>query len=364
MVMASHVLSTNSSRTDFENHRDILSAVAGVVFLGTPHRGSSFAILANLKIGWGNRILRVSSNDEIITILTPNSYVLDELQRTFSQLCFDERMRRLKLVCYYEMKEIDLLRRLVVSRDSACLDGVPCRGMDVNHMNMNTFYDGDGGRHDSNYEHFLSDIRSIFHQGLDVVPERFNNWVYGSLTPDAERERLQRWLDPSRDIQTITYTEKLDIQRSAPYTCQWIHDTAEFKAWKGADESNALWISGTAGSGKSVLAAYIIKCLKDAGEADNGHFQPCSAAISEPCGYKNGSVPVLMFFCGVDRKSESTERILATLVHQLLLARPESQELFEVAQDLYQESLTGDETQSAILAKYLGHMAALVGPVL
>src|SRR3569833_69968 len=84
--MAGQVLSSNSSRADYENLRDLLSAVSGVIFLGTRHRGSSFAALAGLKISLGSQFLRVTANKEIITILKPESYILDELQRTFSLL--------------------------------------------------------------------------------------------------------------------------------------------------------------------------------------------------------------------------------------------------------------------------------------
>ncbi|KAK4244847.1 hypothetical protein C7999DRAFT_34830 [Corynascus novoguineensis] len=365
MVMASQVLSSNSPRIKYENHRDILSAIAGVVFLGTPHRGSSFAALAGLKISLGSHLLRVQANDEIITILKPDSYVLDELQRTFAQLCSDERMRDLKLICYYEMRVVPYLRKLVVSQSSASLDGAECHGMNANHMDMNAFYEGDQGRHDSNYGHFIADIRSVFQNAPPLVSKRFDNWVYGSDTPNADRERLQRWLDPSRDVQTITYTEKLDIQRAAPYTCQWIHNTKAFNDWKlGSETGNStLWITGTAGSGKSVLAAYIINALKNGGQATHGHSESCSEPIAKPCGFRDRSVPVLMFFCGVDRKSESTDRMLATLVHQLLLSRPKSQELFDIAEEMYRETLKGDKAWSSTLAKYLAMMINVAGPV-
>ncbi|KAJ6785086.1 hypothetical protein PWT90_03543 [Aphanocladium album] len=350
-LVIKQILSSNAPRVQYENHRDLLSSIAGVVFLGTPHRGSGFASLAGWKISLGSYLWQVRSNDEIITILRPDSYVLDELQRTFAQLRFDERMLDLRLICYYEMRAVPYLGKMVVSRSSASLDGAECHGMNANHMDMNAFYEGDQGRHDGNYGHFIADIRGIFHSAPPVVSKRFDNWVYGSETPDANRERLQRWLDPSRDVQTITYTEKLDIQRAAPYTCQWIHKTQDFNSWKCGSEpsTNTLWISGTAGSGKSVLAAYVINALKN--EAKHFSYSPtCSNSISEPCEFKDSSTPVLMFFCGVDRKSESTDRMLATLVHQLLLAQPKSQELFNIAEEMYQETLKGDEAWSSTLA--------------
>lgn len=366
MVMAGHVLPSNSSeRWEYETHRDLLSAVAGVIFLGTPHRGSQFALAAGWKMSLGSQVLRVSSNEEIITILKPGSYVLNELQRNFAQLCPDQRMAGLKLVCYYEMREISLLRKKVVSQSSASLDAAASRGMDANHMDMNTFYEGDEGRRDNNYDHFISDVRMVFHESARTVPRRFEGWVYGSVTPDPERERLQTWLDPSLKAWNTTYTLKLEVQQKAPYTCRWIDTNKAFDAWSRGDVGvNTLWISGIAGSGKSVLAAYVIKSLRDESKAANGHSESCANSAVQPCGWKDGTVPVLMFFCGVDRKSESTERILATLIHQLLLTRPDSQELFDVAQRLKTEALKGEAPQATVMMKYFQEMADITGPML
>ncbi|GAD97538.1 hypothetical protein PTT_13354 [Paecilomyces variotii No. 5] len=362
MVMASQVLSSNASRTDYENHRDFLSAVSGVIFLGTPHRGSSFALLAGLKIGFGKRLLQVKSNEEIISILKPDSYTLDELQREFAQLCVDERMSDLMLVCYHEMREVVLLRRMVVSRDSAILDNSAARGMDANHMDMNTFYDGDNGRRDNNYDHFISDVRMVFHESQVSIPKRFGNWVYGSATPDPEREQLQRKLDPSREPQETTYFRRLEIQQSAEYTCHWTHEVSEFQGWRDGKTRNyrTLWINGPAGSGKSVLASYIINSLKHGSSEVKTSQTMCDVPISNPhCGVTGRAAPVLFFLCGVDRKSETPERMLATLIHQLLLALPESQELFNVAKEFCQKLVTGGAS-SLDFAETLKEMASKV----
>lgn len=362
MVIASQVLSSNSTRTEYENNRDFLSAVAGVIFLGTPHRGSSFTLLAGLKIGVGKRLLQVKSNEEIVSILKPDSYTLDELQREFAQLCVDERMLDLKLVCYYEMRDVFLLRTMVVSRDSALLDNSDARGMDANHMDMNTFYEGDNGQRDNNYHHFKSDVQMILHKSQVSVPKRFGNWVYGSSTPDPEREQLQRKLDASREPQETTYFRKLEIQQSAAYTCHWIHDVSAFKDWKaGTPGHDTLWIYGPAGSGKSVLAAYIISSLKHESHIMQDRQSMCHNPISsDRCGAEEKSSPVLYFFCGVDRKSETPERMLATLIHQLLLARSESQELFNIGKELCQKLVSGGAS-SKDFAEALKKMASKVG---
>lgn len=362
MIMASQLLSSNSELTEYENHRDLLSSIAGVVFLGTPHRGSSFALLAGLKIGFGRYVMRVSSNDEIITILKPDAYVLDDLQDQFNTLCQDERVSGLKLFCYYEMKEVPVLRKRVVSMDSSCLDNAACRGMDANHMSMNTFSEGP----DNDYTHFISDIHMISSESLQTIPRRFDAWRYGSAVPNFDRERLQRSLDPSRDAPVTTYLKKLEKYQSAPYTCQWIHNLPDFVGWEsGTGQQDTLWISGKAGSGKSVLAAYIINKLlnkEQVSSSDDTNSISCGVSTRENfCGFKRSTPPVLYLFAGVDRARDTPERMLATLIHQLLLSRAEDQELFEEAQMLYKDNLTG--ASSSVLAQKLQILVAIVGTV-
>jgi hypothetical protein len=345
MVMASQVLRTNSPTAVFENHRDLLSAISGVIFLGTPHRGSSFASLAGIQIWVGTRLMGVKSNDQIINVLMPDSPTLNELQKQYVKLCIDERMAGLQMVCFYEMRDLtvpgwfssDLSR--VVFEDSALLDAAIPRGMDADHVNMHNFYTGDGsGRRDPNYDLLYGDVRMMVRDGEAVVRARFEKWVYGSVAPDTEREQLQRWLGKpeARQAQLTAYDNSLKIQKSAPYTCKWIHITPEFRAWLSPDsELRTLWISGPAGSGKSVLTAYIINYLRNSPDLNGLESGASSSQVPRP-----DLLPIVLhFFCGPDRLSETPERMLSLLIHQLLICRPDNEKLVTMCRELYHTSL-------------------------
>lgn len=359
--------SQSDSHSKYEAHRDILAAIAGVVFLGTPHRGSSFTWLASWKSWLGKSILRVQTNDEIVNILTPSSAILHWVQDDLEQTLSDERLANVQLVCYYEMREVMPLKRLVVEPESATLDKAASRGMNANHMDMNKFYCGDDGRKDNNYDHFLSDIQMIHLEAQKSIPKRFNLWIYGSPGPDEARERLQRVLNASREVQDTTYNRLVEIYRSAPYTCRWIHELTTFTAWKaGTNGTKAIWIKGHGGSGKSVLAAYIIRCLKAESPYQENPFplrartgwSPCTLPVSEAaCSARRNSPTVLYFFCGVDRSSETTERMLGTLIHQLLLAWPENEAMFKIASGL----VTATPSPRSLL-EALAQMISLIGP--
>ena len=73
--------------------------------------------------------------------------------------------------------------------------------------------------------------------------KRFNEWLCYSLT-EVEKEKKRN----------------LGLQSSSPPV--WVFNVAKFKDWFEANDdlsSHALWLSGTTGFGKSVLASYIIK---------------------------------------------------------------------------------------------------------
>ncbi|KAH8649283.1 hypothetical protein BX600DRAFT_474869 [Xylariales sp. PMI_506] len=369
MTLASEVpFRSSSSSSEYERHRDFLSAIAGIVFLGTPHRGSGITLFANIKINIGRQFFGVQSNDEIIHILKPDSYTLDDLQRQFSNLCSDDRTSGLELVCYYEMKEMPKIRKLVVTKDSATLDNAASRGIEANHIDMHNFFEGDGDQRDPKYDQFRTDLSLILEKSETVLTKRFDQWVYGSATPDAQRESMIRRLDPSREAQQTALSRKLDTHRSAPYTCRWIDELPEFSEWvTGEQKQTALWISGPAGSGKSVLAAYIVQSLRRnvALSSSSGDHKSDAVEIydySTPCScnYSGPKTPVLYFFCGIERKSETTEKMLATLVHQMILSQPENLELFRIAKRFHEELVLG----KALLKDYvvcLCNMADLLG---
>src|SRR6266480_7192678 len=195
LILASQVQPTNASRSEHENHRDILSAVAGIIFLGTPHRGTNFSFWGQIKGLWGT-MRSVSTHAELISILKADSVMITYLQEEFGSLCLDSRLSGLKLFCYYEMRELSLPPHIVVDQHSACLDYAASRGMNANHMYMNKFHDGP--ERDENYGHVLADILNIFQHSAKSISRRFENWRYGSDLPNFDRERLERWLDPSR----------------------------------------------------------------------------------------------------------------------------------------------------------------------
>ena len=74
---------------------------------------------------------------------------------------------------------------------------------------------------------------------------------------------FRRWL--SRHKSDDNHFDSIEIQAG---TCGWLRDRSEFQAWQrpvepGPFKSRILWINGTTGTGKTSLAAYSIRWLRD-----------------------------------------------------------------------------------------------------
>jgi len=75
----------NASRNEVTYLKDILPATYGLIFLGTPHRGSSVASLGKIAQDI-TKILWKSPNMSVLRDLEVNSETLDRVGRGFSQI--------------------------------------------------------------------------------------------------------------------------------------------------------------------------------------------------------------------------------------------------------------------------------------
>jgi ankyrin repeat protein len=79
-------------------------------------------------------------------------------------------------------------------------------------------------------------------------------------------ESIKEWLSPT-DFDSDTSEYKKHLNSHVQGTGQWIQATSQYKRWLDTDEIGDLWIRGIPGSGKSVVAASLIRDLKSRGDA-------------------------------------------------------------------------------------------------
>ncbi|KAE9363978.1 ankyrin [Stipitochalara longipes BDJ] len=90
-----------------------------------------------------------------------------------------------------------------------------------------------------------------------------------SLLPGEKPEtidRIKEWLSPT-EFESDTSEYKKHLNAHVQGTGQWIQATNQYKKWYETDEIGDIWIRGIPGSGKSVVAASLIRDLKNRGDA-------------------------------------------------------------------------------------------------
>ncbi|RDW56997.1 hypothetical protein BP6252_13950 [Coleophoma cylindrospora] len=144
-----------SSRNNPEPHlRTIFDHTAGIIFMGTPHRGSWMADWMKIPVS-GLGILK-STNKSLLQILETDDQLLESIQVRFGNMIRElrESGRRLELTCFFEEQSLPLVGK-VVSKDSATLEGYTSVSVHANHSNMVKFKTAD----ETGFKRLLGDLK-------------------------------------------------------------------------------------------------------------------------------------------------------------------------------------------------------------
>uniref|UniRef100_A0A0D2YC22 NB-ARC domain-containing protein n=1 Tax=Fusarium oxysporum (strain Fo5176) TaxID=660025 RepID=A0A0D2YC22_FUSOF len=119
--------------------QDIVNFTRGVIFLGTPHHGSSLAKIGELvsrSVG-----LIKETNSDIVQVLTRDSEVLARIQDSFQALLMTrskDEASMIDITCFYE--ELPTKKfGVIVPKHSAILPGYISIGIHKNHAEMTKF---------------------------------------------------------------------------------------------------------------------------------------------------------------------------------------------------------------------------------
>ncbi|KAF4222482.1 hypothetical protein CNMCM6457_001372 [Aspergillus fumigatiaffinis] len=196
------------SRNNPDAHlRNIFHCTKGVIFIGTPHKGSWMADWA--KISAGALGLVKSTNKSLLEILRTDNQFLEAIQVDFWCMIRElrENGRRLEVICFFEELPLPVVGK-VVSKNSATLEGYNLVSIHANHRDM----------------------------------------CLKSLWPtNPENEKIQ--------IQQTKGGLLEDVYN-------WVLENPEFRRWRDDQKARLLWIRGDPGKGKTMLVCGIIDELK------------------------------------------------------------------------------------------------------
>ncbi|GKT50172.1 vegetative incompatibility protein HET-E-1 [Colletotrichum spaethianum] len=278
-----------------DEFQHIVTWTAGVIFLGSPLRGSKFQPVSQAL----TLLLQpAGSHDGIVRELAPNDAALRDKLHEF---CRMTNTHSLPVSCFFEMYEADygkrvlrgVIKGMVVDEISACIDGANRIALQADHFMMNKF----SNPHDRSFERVSQELRRMCKGAQAVVQQRIPN----SDLSEQDTKFLAdlRSTDPSDDKARIERTKGGLLRDSY----RWILDHDDFRRWReDGDQSRLLWIKGDPGKGKTMLLCGIIDEL-----------EKTSA----------GTRTLSYFFCqATDVRLNNATAVLRGLIYQLLDQEP------------------------------------------
>jgi ankyrin repeat protein len=293
-----------------------LRSTAGIIFLGTPLRGTKAKKVAE----WSTFISGIIGKDDessttLVEDLAANSSNLESLIEDFGKLTIKYGM---EIRCFYETRKTQVLKavfnppflrlvpsfteilvgfsespgnplssltvRKLVDKSSACLDCHEHVPLDARHAMMNKFR----GPLDANFTLVSGRIRDIFQKVQTVQHQTSENRKCIQSLASNYREHKDR------------------NQKRVPETCEWLLRHQMFLSWRNEEKANLLLVSADPGAGKSVLSRALV---------DEGLL---SHDISDT---KMRSI-CYFFFKDDDAERRSGANALRAILHQLFTQRP------------------------------------------
>ncbi|KAF7164512.1 hypothetical protein CNMCM6106_001030 [Aspergillus hiratsukae] len=303
------------SRNNPDAHlRNIFNCTKGIIFMGTPHKGSWMADWA--KISAGALGLVKSTNKSLLDVLRTDNQLLEAIQFDFWSMIRElrESGRRLEVICFFEELPLPVVGK-VVSKDSATLEGYNLISIHANHRDMVRF----SSVNDNGFKRLLGEL---------VRWESDSRTLY--VMNDNDRLCLKSlWpTDPKIEKTQIQQTKGGLLED----VCRWILENPDFRRWRVDQNTRLLWIRGDPGKGKTMLVCGIVEELKK--------------SIS-------GSELLSFFFCqAADSRINNATAVLRCLIRQLVDQQPSLISHIRKRYDLY-EDMNSWYTMSQILTDVL-----------
>ncbi|KAM3453872.1 hypothetical protein MY8738_009194 [Beauveria namnaoensis] len=268
--------------SDDSRYESLLKTTVGLVFLGTPFRGSKWQPLADALA----QLMGPAGSHSGIT----RELGFDEpaLRDRVHRFCKLRNKLSMAVACFSELRETDYGRRLgivgvakgmVVDETSACIPGLDRYALDKDHLKINKYY----GPTDPAFERVSDVISEMCRRANDVVRRRFerreiitDNHAALKYNPKAEACLHDLFVtDPLEDKKAL----KRKKGDRAAGTCEWILGTDDLTAWLGPSHNEnseihatqVLWLHGNPGTGKSTLAIYLTDVLSTGFSATDGN---------------------------------------------------------------------------------------------
>ena len=354
ITLAAHV-TPESREFYYKDCRDLLRATAGIIYLGTPFRGSTFAKWG-LRKAWLGSWVGVPHYLHILKALTVDSTtsILESSLEEFSQARDLQVLKDLQLFCFFETKGITL--GIVVPRNSACLDGVPSEELSANHFEMNKFIPG------RNFDQICKRISDFVTAAPSIVRQRHSGERYGHPGARSDYQRIQTFLSPSAVTQAHAFEQ--NQARRDPDTCHWMNQHKIISDWRTfSSENNVAWMYGAPGSGKSVLSAALVRSVESGLEELAECWVTSDDTVCAVKAQRDELPAVAYYFGGFEDNMFPCWNILSTMVHQCLLQHCEHYQLISRIGTIVNKKEQTTERSLETLLDVFGEIATMTGGI-
>ncbi|TVY44095.1 Vegetative incompatibility protein [Lachnellula occidentalis] len=331
-----------SSQSEIQRLKRVAAATHGVLFLGTPHRGSGSATIGKHAY----RIARLATkrpNIKLLRSLEKNSDTLKGISNRFRST---QQKWDIKISSFYEDREVRkyfLFHSLIVDNESAQIGhvGEEVSSIPKNHRDMTKFTSTEEvgfERVSSQLRRWVKEIKGKF----EADGELYNPLPQFILHSRIKTGALEICLSSLENSQTRTrYT---NVAASYDGTFQWLFDIdiVPFVDWLKENHNGVgpfrpiFWINGKPGSGKSTLMKFAMQ---------DQRTQDYLRTVSGPIKWA-----ILGFFFH-DRGShiqKSMEGMLQAVLHQLLSQALDPWTLVEHIYPIYFDIVKSQRTSTPV----------------
>ena len=311
LVIEKALLSAKLHQTNFPG---IFDSIAGVVFLGTPHRGSSSQSKASLiatiasSVGYGEQ-------SSLLKAVEQDSEVLTDLVYDFASTA---NATSIPLFCFFEQHKSDVAKLLkpkaslawptykdlIVDERSGTIDGHPKLGLACDHFQINRFNNAE----DANYRYVSDQLVQLVRAAPNRIARRAQASTNLQSHVDVQDQRDQACLqaifitDPVDDMRTIESKKDRVMKNSS----NWMTQDPAYEEWQRPNSEALLWLHGEPGKGKTMLAISLV------------------SEISQRLHTGGNQAVLAYFFCdNKDDRRRTTTAVLRGLIYQILMQRPE-----------------------------------------
>ncbi|CEL09202.1 hypothetical protein ASPCAL12341 [Aspergillus calidoustus] len=237
------------SRNNPDAHlRSIFNSTKGIVFMGTPHKGSWMADWADIPAGALGLVK--STGKSLLDILRTDNQLLEAIQVDFWSMVRElrESGRRLEVICFFEELPLPIVGK-VVSKQSATLEGYNLISVHANHRDMVKF----SSANDNGFKRLLGELvrwESDASQNIYLNSVTQSN-VTDQIKQYARDKLIAKFCPPG----SHPYMDRVRlIPNRHPGTCDWFLHHENYNTWLRSEDVNLLLVSADPGCGKSVLA--------------------------------------------------------------------------------------------------------------